>query len=291
MSPVVLTGSTLTLDDVLAVARGGAQVEIDAAALDAMAAARAVVDRSIADGTPAYGVTTGVGSRKVFDVDADGHDRLLVRQHRISQGAPVAHEVVRAAALRLANALARATTGGPPRARIASRRGAERRPAARDPHARLDRPERSRPDGRPRRRRPRRLRARARRGDRAPQPERVRDGLRRARVRRCARAARRLRPRGRARPRGARREQELRPPRNRGGAAVPGAAVDAGPPRRAARGQRGDGARPAGPAHVPDDRPAERRRARRARRSSAPSSRSSSTRRSRTRSSSSPRTG
>ena len=110
MSRVVLTGSTLTLDDVLAVARGGAQVEIDAAALDAMAAARAVVDRSIADGTPAYGVTTGVGSRKVFDVAADGHDRLLVRQHRISQGAPVAPEVVRAAVLRLANALARATT-------------------------------------------------------------------------------------------------------------------------------------------------------------------------------------
>ena len=33
-----------------------------------------------------------------------------MRQHRISQGAPVAHEVVRGAALRLANALARATT-------------------------------------------------------------------------------------------------------------------------------------------------------------------------------------
>jgi histidine ammonia-lyase len=110
MAHVVLTGSALTLDDVLAVARGGEHVEIDAEALAAMGRARAVVDRSIASGTPAYGVTTGVGSRKVFDVDADGHDRLLVRQHRISQGAPVAHEVVRAAALRLANALARATT-------------------------------------------------------------------------------------------------------------------------------------------------------------------------------------
>ena len=123
MSHVVLTGSTLTLEDVLAVARGGAQVEIDPAALEAMARARAVVDRSIADGTPAYGVTTGVGSRKVFDVDADGHDRLLVRQHRISQGAPVAHEVVRAAALRLANALARRRPSpGPSSQRISSRR-------------------------------------------------------------------------------------------------------------------------------------------------------------------------
>jgi histidine ammonia-lyase len=107
---VVLTGSSLTFDDVLAVARGGVRVEIDPAALVAMAEARAVVDRSIASGTPAYGVTTGVGSRKVFDVEEPGHDRLLVRQHRISQGTPVAHEIVRATALRLANALARATT-------------------------------------------------------------------------------------------------------------------------------------------------------------------------------------
>lgn len=107
---VVLTGDSLTLDDVLAVARGGVRVEIDAAALEAMATARAVVDSAIVDGTPAYGVTTGVGSRKVFDVAAEGHDRLLVRQHRISQGAPVAPEIVRATALRLANALVRATT-------------------------------------------------------------------------------------------------------------------------------------------------------------------------------------
>ena len=141
---------------------------------------------------------------------ADGHDRLLVRQHRISQGAPVAHEVVRAAALRLANALARATTGGPARARIASRRGAERRPAA----ARSARSARSARATSPRwptspTASSASFELAARRGDRAAQPERVRDGLRRARVRRRARAARRLRSRRRARPRGARREPEL----------------------------------------------------------------------------------
>jgi histidine ammonia-lyase len=79
-----------------------------------MARARAVVERSIAEGRAAYGVTTGVGSRKLFDIAASDHDRLLVRQHRISQGEPVADEVVRAAVLRLANALARATTGARP---------------------------------------------------------------------------------------------------------------------------------------------------------------------------------
>lgn len=110
MGRVTLTGSSLTLDELLAVARDGAQVEIDPAALAAMGRARAVVERAIADGNPTYAVTTGVGSRKSFDVEASDHDRLLVRQHRISQGVPVAHETVRATALRLANALARATT-------------------------------------------------------------------------------------------------------------------------------------------------------------------------------------
>ncbi len=114
MRSVTLNGSSLTLDDLLAVARDGAHVEIDPAALAAMGQARAVVERAIAAGRPAYAVTTGVGSRKLFDVEASDHDRLLVRQHRISQGAPVAHEIVRATALRLANALARATTAARP---------------------------------------------------------------------------------------------------------------------------------------------------------------------------------
>ena len=110
MSNVVLTGSDLTLDDVLAVARRRAPVEIAPAALEAMARAREIADRAIAGGSVAYGVTTGVGSRKSFPIEAPGHDRLLVRQHVIAQGSPVAHEVVRATALRLANALAAATT-------------------------------------------------------------------------------------------------------------------------------------------------------------------------------------
>ena len=107
---VILTGADLTLDQLLAVARRGAQVEISPDALAAMARARDVADRALGDGRPAYGVSTGVGSRKLFDIAKRDHDRLLVRQHRISQGKPVPHEVVRGSALRLANALARATT-------------------------------------------------------------------------------------------------------------------------------------------------------------------------------------
>ncbi len=114
MRPILLTGFDLTLDEVLAVARRGALVEIDPAALETMGRARAVADRAIAEGTAAYGVTTGVGSRKSFRIEDSGHDRLLVRQHVIAQGSPVAHEVVRGMALRLANALASATTAARP---------------------------------------------------------------------------------------------------------------------------------------------------------------------------------
>ena len=92
---VMLTGGDLTLDQLLAVARGGAQAEIAPSALGAMARARDVADRALTEGRAAYGVSTGVGSRKLFDIARSDHDRLLVRQHRISQGKPVPHEVVR----------------------------------------------------------------------------------------------------------------------------------------------------------------------------------------------------
>lgn len=107
---VVLTGETLTLEEVVRVAREGANVEIAPHALERMATARAIVERALADGLEAYGLTTGVGMRKLFRVEQSGHDRLLVRQHLIAQGPAVPHDVVRAQTLRLANALARATT-------------------------------------------------------------------------------------------------------------------------------------------------------------------------------------
>src|SRR5262249_52297464 len=114
MPSVSLTGSTLTLEELLAVSREGMRVEIDPAALTAMARARGVVDRAIARGATTYGVTTGVGSRKTFSVGAPDHDRLLIRQHLISQGEPLPQDVVRGTTLRLANALASATTAARP---------------------------------------------------------------------------------------------------------------------------------------------------------------------------------
>jgi histidine ammonia-lyase len=107
---VVLTGHDLTLPELLRVARGDEPVELAPAAVEAMRSARAVVESVIASGGVAYGVTTGVGMRKAFNVQAADHDRRLVRQHLTAQGPPTPHDVVRATALRVANALARGTT-------------------------------------------------------------------------------------------------------------------------------------------------------------------------------------
>ena len=130
---VRLTGSTLALEEVVRVARAGERVELDPDALERMRAARAVAERALAEGVEAYGLTTGVGVRKAFRVEAAGHDRLLVRQHLIAQGPAAPREVVRATALRLANALAQGTTAARPELaeRIVEALNADRLPRVR----------------------------------------------------------------------------------------------------------------------------------------------------------------
>lgn len=111
---VLLTGRDLSLEQLVRVARQAEPVEVGVAALEQMSAARLVAERAIANGSAAYGITTGVGVRKAFGVEAGGHDRLLVRQHVIAQGAPASNDVVRAMTLRLVNALASGTTAARP---------------------------------------------------------------------------------------------------------------------------------------------------------------------------------
>jgi histidine ammonia-lyase len=107
---VFLTGRDLTMEQVVQVARGHAVVEIAPEALERMAAARRVAEDVIASGTPAYGLTTGLGIRKTAAIHDPGHDRLVLRQHLIAHPPYAPTDVVRATALRLANALAQGTT-------------------------------------------------------------------------------------------------------------------------------------------------------------------------------------
>lgn len=111
---VLLTGATLTIAETVRVARQGESVELSEDALRRMAAARAVVERTLADGVEAYGITTGVGVRHRFRDLKEGHERLLLRQHLIAQGPALPGDVVRAAALRLANAFAQGLSAARP---------------------------------------------------------------------------------------------------------------------------------------------------------------------------------
>ncbi|WP_234320485.1 histidine ammonia-lyase [Streptomyces sp. SBT349] len=96
---VVLGTSGTSFDDVIAVARGGARVELSPSALDAMAAARRVIDDLAAGPEPVYGVSTGFGALAVRHITPDLRARLqrnIVRSHAAGLGPPVEREVVRA---------------------------------------------------------------------------------------------------------------------------------------------------------------------------------------------------
>ncbi|MFI6287103.1 histidine ammonia-lyase [Streptomyces sp. NPDC051018] len=99
MQTVVVGTSGVTAAEVIAVARGGARVEISAAALDALAAARAVVDALAAKPEPVYGVSTGFGALATRHIGQDLRGRLqrnIVRSHAAGMGPHVEREVVRA---------------------------------------------------------------------------------------------------------------------------------------------------------------------------------------------------
>jgi histidine ammonia-lyase len=112
--PLVVGDATLTLADVVAVARNGRPAVLGIDAVRRMEAARALALAIAERGDAVYGLTTGVGVRKRdrFDPFAAGNaDRRLLLDHRSGQGPAVSGDVVRATVLLLANNLARGHAG------------------------------------------------------------------------------------------------------------------------------------------------------------------------------------
>lgn len=113
-APVVLGPAGTTADDVLAVARRGAPVELSVGALDALAAARRVVDDLAAKPDPVYGVSTGFGALAVRHISPDLRVQLqrnIVRSHAAGMGPRVEREVVRALMFLRLKTLASGHTG------------------------------------------------------------------------------------------------------------------------------------------------------------------------------------
>ena len=115
--PVVLGGTGLAPDEVVAVARRDTPVTLGASAREAMAAAADVVERLAARDEPVYGVSTGFGSLANVAIPAARREELqraLVRSHAAGMGPPVEREVVRAMLLLRARTLAMARSGARP---------------------------------------------------------------------------------------------------------------------------------------------------------------------------------
>src|SRR5205809_7161103 len=115
-----LTGDDLRLADVWTVAVDGARAELSDQSRERMAAARELVERTAHGAREhTYGVNTGFGrfvSRSIPDELTGELQLRLLRSHACGVGDPYPVEVVRAAMLLRANAIAKGNSG----ARIAT---------------------------------------------------------------------------------------------------------------------------------------------------------------------------
>lgn len=111
---IVLSGDGLTVDDVLAVARGRVHVSLDPQALVKVRAARDVVERVLASGEAVYGLNTAFGSlaHHRIPVEELGAFAFAIIADQVSSfGRPLATDVVRAMILARVNGMLKAGVG------------------------------------------------------------------------------------------------------------------------------------------------------------------------------------
>jgi len=112
---ITLTGKTLTIEDIEAVARRGEKVELHPDAMERIRACREFIEDRLAAGEIMYGVNTGIGefSEVVLD-DEQVRDfqRYLIYNHAAGIGEPAPVDHVRGAMLLRANVHANGHSGG-----------------------------------------------------------------------------------------------------------------------------------------------------------------------------------
>jgi histidine ammonia-lyase len=104
----------VSVEDVVAVAREGAAVELSDEALAAVGRARAVVEELAAAPDPAYGISTGFGALATRHIPSELREQLqrsLIRSHAAGSGPEVEREVVRGLMLLRLSTLATGHTG------------------------------------------------------------------------------------------------------------------------------------------------------------------------------------
>jgi histidine ammonia-lyase len=111
---IYIDGENLKLEDVMAVARHGAVVELTKDAKQKVIQSRKLVDRIVSEGQTAYGITTGFGELSEVYIQrgqCKNLQRNLIRSHSAGVGKPLNTDVTMAMMLLRANALAKGYSG------------------------------------------------------------------------------------------------------------------------------------------------------------------------------------
>lgn len=114
MHEVRVDGETLTIDDVIRVARGNAQVKISEEAKKKVKKSREALEKLVKEKHVIYGVNTGFGELSNVKISQDEIRELqlnLIRSHSVGVGKPLTTVVVRALMLLRANTLAKGFSG------------------------------------------------------------------------------------------------------------------------------------------------------------------------------------
>jgi histidine ammonia-lyase len=111
---ILLDGDSLALEQLIAIADGGAPVGLAASAARRVDAARAVVDRKASGDAPVYGINTGFGALAETAIPHDALGALqlnLLRSHAAGVGEALPVRAVRASMALRANVLAKGFSG------------------------------------------------------------------------------------------------------------------------------------------------------------------------------------
>jgi len=114
MKKIIIDGNSLTLDDLVNVARYNFPVEISKEALEKVKISRQIVDDIVDAGQISYGITTGFGKFSDVAISKDECRQLqtnLIMSHSCGVGNPLSEEIVRAMMLLRANALSKGYSG------------------------------------------------------------------------------------------------------------------------------------------------------------------------------------
>jgi histidine ammonia-lyase len=113
--PITLTGKSLSVDDIVAVARHHERVALDEGAVARIRKCRAFLEERLAAREVMYGVNTGIGELSEVALEDDQvrqFQRYLIYNHAAGIGGPLPVEHVRAAMLLRANVHANGYSGG-----------------------------------------------------------------------------------------------------------------------------------------------------------------------------------